>query len=75
MELLNNIMLGTQVVMQPTVLFYCFLGVTLGTLIGVLPGIGPLTGISLLLRVYRLIVDTNNAANVVPGEHRRQLAT
>src|ERR671918_83477 len=30
-------------------LFYCALGVLLGTLVGVLPGIGPLGGITLLL--------------------------
>lgn len=49
MEILNNLLLGFSVVSQPSVLFYCFLGVVLGTLVGALPGIGPLTGISLLL--------------------------
>lgn len=30
-------------------LFYCLIGVTVGTLIGVLPGIGPIAGIALLI--------------------------
>lgn len=49
MELFSNLAMGMGVVFAPMVLAYCLLGVTLGTLIGVLPGIGPLTGISLLL--------------------------
>lgn len=49
MDLFSNLAMGMGVVFEPTVLMYCLLGVTLGTLIGVLPGIGPLTGISLLL--------------------------
>src|SRR6185295_14261699 len=32
-------------------LFYCFLGVLLGTLIGVLPGIGPTATIAMLLPI------------------------
>jgi putative tricarboxylic transport membrane protein len=38
-----------SVAMQPTNLFFCFVGVLIGTLIGVLPGIGPVATISLLL--------------------------
>src|SRR5512136_2899809 len=30
-------------------LFYCFLGVIIGTLVGVLPGLGPVAAMSLLL--------------------------
>lgn len=40
--------LGLGVAVQGTNLFYCVLGVTLGTLLGVLPGIGVLISISLL---------------------------
>src|SRR5512138_1423555 len=32
-------------------LFYCLLGVTIGMLVGVLPGLGPTTGIALLLPI------------------------
>lgn len=49
MDILNSIILGFQVSLQPINLIYCFLGVLLGTLIGVLPGIGPLGAIALLL--------------------------
>lgn len=44
-------MLGFSVALQPGVLWYAFLGCVVGTLVGVLPGIGPLSGISILLPV------------------------
>lgn len=49
MDLWNNIALGMQVALSPEALLYCFLGVTFGTFIGVLPGIGSLVAISLSL--------------------------
>jgi len=48
-ETLNSLALGFSVALQPTVLFYAVLGCVVGTLVGVLPGLGPLAGISLLL--------------------------
>ncbi|MCC5960489.1 MAG: tripartite tricarboxylate transporter permease [Rhodobacteraceae bacterium] len=51
METLEFIGLGLQTALSPSILWYCFVGVFLGTLIGVLPGIGPLAAISLLLPV------------------------
>ena len=42
---------GFGVALQPGVLVYCLLGVTLGTFIGVLPGIGAMAAISLLLPI------------------------
>jgi putative tricarboxylic transport membrane protein len=46
---------GLLFAMQPTNLLYAFLGVTLGTAVGVLPGIGPALTVALLLPVtYRL---------------------
>lgn len=51
MDLLNYIILGFQSALHPLNLFYCFLGVLLGTLIGVLPGIGPVATISILLPI------------------------
>ena len=39
------------VAFQPDNLWYAFLGCLVGTLVGVLPGIGPLSGISILLPV------------------------
>jgi putative tricarboxylic transport membrane protein len=49
MDLLNYLSIGFGVALQPTNLFYCFAGVFIGTLIGVLPGIGPVGAMSLLL--------------------------
>ncbi len=48
-NLFSNILFGFQVCFQPVNFFYCFMGVTIGTLIGVLPGIGPAATIALML--------------------------
>ena len=48
MELLGNLALGLSTAFSPTNLIYCFLGVFLGTLVGVIPGIGVLAAISML---------------------------
>ncbi|HHX90278.1 MAG TPA: tripartite tricarboxylate transporter permease [Paracoccus sp.] len=45
----DGLLFGIGFVLQPSVLMYCLLGVTLGTVIGVLPGIGAMAAISLLL--------------------------
>lgn len=49
MDTFSNIASGFTVALGATNLIYCFVGVLLGTLIGVLPGIGAVTTISLLL--------------------------
>jgi putative tricarboxylic transport membrane protein len=51
MEAFHSITLGLGVALQPTNLFFCFIGVFVGTLIGVLPGIGPVGTMSLLLPI------------------------
>jgi len=51
MDLLNNLLFGFQVSLQPVNLLYCFIGVVLGTLTGVLPGIGPSGTIAILLPI------------------------
>ena len=51
MELLHNLQLGFGVALTFTNLAYCLIGVSLGTLIGVLPGIGPVATIAMLLPV------------------------
>ncbi len=51
MEAFSSILMGLQVACEPINLFFCFAGVTIGTLIGVLPGIGPLATISILLPI------------------------
>src|SRR3954451_8594864 len=42
---------GFAIAFEPANLWYAFLGCLVGTLVGVLPGIGPLSGISILLPV------------------------
>jgi putative tricarboxylic transport membrane protein len=49
MDLITNLTLGLGVAVTPINLLYCFFGVVLGTLIGVLPGIGPVATIAMLL--------------------------
>jgi len=49
MDLFQSVMTGFQVAFQPQNLLFCFLGVVIGTLVGVLPGLGPAAAITLLL--------------------------
>jgi putative tricarboxylic transport membrane protein len=51
MDIMDGLLFGLQTALQPSVLIYCFAGVFLGTLVGVLPGMGALATISLLLPV------------------------
>jgi TctA family transporter len=48
-ELLSHLALGFSVALTPVNLLYAFIGSMLGTLIGVLPGIGPVATIAMLL--------------------------
>ncbi|MBA4341717.1 MAG: hypothetical protein C0423_06130 [Methylibium sp.] len=55
MDLLNNLALGFQTALSLTNLMYAFFGAMLGTLIGVLPGLGPVATIAMLLpSIYSL---------------------
>ena len=55
MELINNLMLGFGVALTWQNLLYAFFGSVLGTLIGVLPGLGPVATIAMLLpSIYAL---------------------
>ena len=49
MELLSNLALGFGTALDPFNLLYCFIGVLLGTAVGVLPGLGPVATIAMLL--------------------------
>src|SRR5512134_2455190 len=48
-DLANHLYLGFSVALSPTNLLVCLIGCLGGTLIGVLPGIGPVTTIALML--------------------------
>ena len=49
MDTLTLLMNGFATALTAEALLFCFIGVTIGMLIGVLPGIGPLATISMLL--------------------------
>jgi len=49
MELLDNLALGFSTALTFQNLLYCFIGCLLGTMIGVLPGLGPIATIAMLL--------------------------
>lgn len=49
MDLISNLSLGFGVAFTPINLMYALIGCVLGTLIGVLPGIGPIATIAMLL--------------------------
>ena len=51
MDLIANLGLGFDVALTPVNIFYCFVGVLLGTLVGVLPGIGPTGTVAILLPI------------------------
>jgi len=51
MDILSNLNLGFQVALGVQNVAYCFLGVLLGTAVGVLPGIGPVTTVAMLLPI------------------------
>ena len=51
MDTLQSLLYGFSVSLTPANLLYCALGVVLGTIVGVLPGIGPLGGITILLPI------------------------
>ncbi|HMM51471.1 MAG TPA: tripartite tricarboxylate transporter permease, partial [Burkholderiaceae bacterium] len=67
MELLSNLSLGFATALTLTNIFYCFVGVLLGTVIGVLPGIGPLATIAMLLPITYKLTDPTTALIMLAG--------
>jgi len=59
MESISNLLMGFNLFFQPEPILYCFIGVTIGTIVGVLPGIGPVSAISLLLPATLAITPVN----------------
>jgi putative tricarboxylic transport membrane protein len=48
-DLFANVALGFSVALTPSNLLFCFLGAIVGTLVGVLPGLGPVGAVAFLL--------------------------
>ncbi len=49
MDVIHHLALGFSVALTPENFMYCLIGAFVGTLVGVLPGVGPVTTISILL--------------------------
>lgn len=65
-QLLSDLAIGIDVAISVNGLFYCFLGVFLGTLVGVLPGIGIMATLAMLMPItYHL--DPNYALIMLGG--------
>ena len=56
MDVVSGLIHGFGVALQPMNLLWCFVGVVLGTVIGVMPGLGPPATIAMLLPLTFYIV-------------------
>ena len=65
-DLIGNLELGFATALSPINLLLCFVGVMVGTLIGVLPGIGPIATIAMLMPLT-LKVDPTGALIMLAG--------
>ena len=66
MDLFTNLGIGFGVAFTPINLLYAFIGCMLGTLIGVLPGVGPIATIAMLLPLT-FKVDPTGALIMLAG--------
>ena len=66
MDLLNHLLIGFENAVTWTNLLYCFVGVTLGTLVGVLPGMGPVATVAMLLPITYAL-DPSTALIMLAG--------
>jgi TctA family transporter len=57
MELLNNLALGFSVASSMQNMLWCLFGVFIGTIVGMLPGVGPLSAIAILLPLAYTLGD------------------
>ena len=62
----HHLLLGFSTALTATNLFYGFMGCFIGTIVGVLPGVGPLAGISMLLPTT-FGLDTTSAIILLAG--------
>lgn len=59
MDLLSNLALGFSVALSFDNLFYCLVGAVIGTLIGILPGLGPVATVAMLLPITYALEPTS----------------
>jgi putative tricarboxylic transport membrane protein len=55
MEVLSGLMQGFAVALQPVNLLWCLVGVALGTVVGIMPGLGPPATVAMLLPLTMLM--------------------
>jgi putative tricarboxylic transport membrane protein len=67
METINYLLYGFSVSLQPINLLHCLVGVFIGTLVGVLPGLGPVAAISMLLPVTFHLSSPTSALIMLAG--------
>jgi putative tricarboxylic transport membrane protein len=51
MDAFANLIYGFQIALSPANIFYCFSGVLAGTIIGMLPGLGPISALALMIPI------------------------
>ncbi len=66
MDLVQHLLIGFESAVSLTNLFYCFVGVSLGTLVGVLPGMGPVATVAMLLPITYAL-DPSSALIMLAG--------
>jgi putative tricarboxylic transport membrane protein len=66
MDMIKNLIMGFTISLSPWNIVYCFLGVTTGMVVGILPGIGTTATVALLLSLtYKL--DATSAIIMLSG--------
>ncbi len=63
---MDNLLLGFATVITPANLLYCLIGTFLGTIIGILPGLGPLATIAILMP-FTVNMDVTSALIMLCG--------
>lgn len=66
MDLFQNLLIGFEAAVSVQNLIYCFIGVAMGTLVGVLPGMGPVATVAMLLPITYAL-DPSSALIMLAG--------
>lgn len=65
--MIDNLILGLETAVSLDNLLFCFIGVFLGTIIGIIPGVGTLATLSLLLPITYSMSDPTTALIMMSG--------